>query len=85
MNLNTNARLETIEVSNDPALADFIDGVFGERFSNQAPGQMSGGLPPARDVAALLDPNGAEAQALADLLDRGEGLFGAPLAGSRAS
>jgi len=53
MNLNGNPRLETIEVSDDPSLADFLDDVFGERFANQSPGEMMGELPPIRSLASI--------------------------------
>jgi hypothetical protein len=53
MNLNHNARLELIEVSDDPALADFLDAQFGEVFARQASGVMDGELPPIRRIAAI--------------------------------
>lgn len=44
MNLNSNPRLELIEVSGDPALADFLDGQVDEFFRAPA-GEFNGGLP----------------------------------------
>ena len=38
MNLNHNPRLEDIEISDDPALADFIDAEFYAHFTEQQPG-----------------------------------------------
>jgi len=45
MNLNENARLETLEISDDPALADFIDGWFDDVFATQPEGVTDGELP----------------------------------------
>lgn len=52
MNLNENPRLELIEVSDDPALADFLDGEVDSIFAETAPGDFAGDLgraaPPAK-------------------------------------
>ncbi len=53
MNLNNNPRLETIEVSDSAALADFLDGVFDEMFEGRPAGVMDGELPPVRPLAAI--------------------------------
>lgn len=45
MNLNENLRLETLEVSDDAALADFIDGWFDEVYETQEAGVLDGELP----------------------------------------
>lgn len=45
MNLNENARLETLEISDDPALADFIDAWFDEVFAGQDAGVPDAELP----------------------------------------
>ncbi len=85
MNLNSNARMETIEVSDDPSLADFLDSVFGERFANQPPGEMNGELSPLRAVASLLDPTGSDAQALDNILAGAASAGGTSVAGGKAS
>ena len=46
-NLNENPRLELVEVSDDPALADFLDGEVDAIFANQPAGTFNGELPPA--------------------------------------
>lgn len=51
MNLNTNPRLETIEISDDPSLADFLGAVADDLFTEQAPGEFSGELPGLESVA----------------------------------
>lgn len=38
MNLNHNPRMETIEISDDPALCGFLDAEFDRHFIEQAPG-----------------------------------------------
>lgn len=53
MNMNTNPRLETIEVSDDPVLCDFLDSVFDEFFSGQRPGVMTGELPSPPSLMSL--------------------------------
>ncbi len=53
MNLNSNPRLETIEVSDDPALADFIDSVFDVFFGGQPSGVFNGELPGVRSLAGI--------------------------------
>lgn len=53
MNLNMNPRLETIEVSDAPAFADFLDGLFDEVFEGQAPGVMNGELPRVQPLAGI--------------------------------
>lgn len=53
MNLNNNPRLETFEVSDDPVMADFLDGIFDEVFAGQPPGVMNGELPPVVSVASI--------------------------------
>lgn len=45
MNLNTNPRLEQIEISDDPSLADFIDRVADDLWTEQQPGVFDGELP----------------------------------------
>lgn len=45
MNLNENARLETLEISDDPPLADFVDRWFDEVYETQEPGVSDGELP----------------------------------------
>lgn len=45
MNLNTNPRLETLEISDDPALADFLERVVDLQFQEQPPEVMRGDLP----------------------------------------
>lgn len=45
MNLNTNPRLEQIEISDDPGLADFLTTVADDLWAEQAPGVMDGELP----------------------------------------
>ncbi len=53
MNLNENPRLETIEVSDDPGLADFLDAIFGQVFVEQPPGVMDGELPAVMPLAGI--------------------------------
>lgn len=53
MNLNENPRLETIEVSDDPGLADFLDAIFGGIFAEQSPGTMNGELPGPLPLAGI--------------------------------
>ena len=55
MNLNTNPRLETLEVSDDPALCDFLTGVVDDLFAEQDPGVFDGELPELKSVA-FADP-----------------------------
>lgn len=45
MNMNHNPRLENIEISDDPALADFMTAVADELFAEQEPGVFNGELP----------------------------------------
>lgn len=42
MNLNENRRLETFEISDDLGLAEFLEGVVAELFSDYAPGEQFG-------------------------------------------
>lgn len=51
MNLNENPRLELIEVSDDPALADFLRSVADRVFADVPAGDMNNyAMPPAPDV-----------------------------------
>jgi len=53
MNLNHNPRMEIIEISDDPALADFLDAEFDRYFVEQDPGTLDAELresPPARAI-----------------------------------
>lgn len=45
MNLNHNARLENIEISDDPELFGFMEEVVEAIFSESGPGDMTRGLP----------------------------------------
>lgn len=45
MNLNTNPRLENIEVSDDPALCTFLEEVVAEIFDERSPGDLRGAIP----------------------------------------
>lgn len=45
MNLNTNPRLEQMEISDDPGLADFLTAVADDLWAEQAPGVFDGELP----------------------------------------
>ena len=45
MNLNENPRLENIEISDDPALCGFLEGVADELFAEQPAGEFDGQLP----------------------------------------
>jgi len=45
MNLNTNPRIENLEVSDDPGLAGFLADICDEHFKEQAPGELEGELP----------------------------------------
>lgn len=47
MNLNENERLELLEISDDPALADFLDGQVDQIFETVAPGDMLAAIPAA--------------------------------------
>lgn len=44
MNLNANARMENIEISDDAALCDFLDAEFDEYFQNQEAGTFDAEL-----------------------------------------
>lgn len=44
MNLNENPRLELLEVSDDPTLADFLDGQVDDLFATVAAGDFAAGL-----------------------------------------
>lgn len=50
MNLNTNPRLETLEVSDDRELADFFWTIADDLFREQEPGVMNGELPKLESV-----------------------------------
>lgn len=54
MNLNHNPRLETIEISDDPALCDFLDAEVDRYFAEQSPGTFDAELasPPRSLVTA---------------------------------
>lgn len=55
MNLNHNPRLENIEVSDDPALADFLAAEFDRYFREQDPGTLSAEMledPPQTPIRA---------------------------------
>ena len=45
MNLNTNPRLEQMEVSDDPGLADFLETIAADLWTEQAAGEFAGELP----------------------------------------
>lgn len=45
MNLNHNPRLETIEISDDPALCGFLEEVVADLWQEQAEGDFAGELP----------------------------------------
>jgi hypothetical protein len=45
MNLNTNPRLEQMEISDDPGLADFLTTVADDLWVEQEPGAFDGELP----------------------------------------
>lgn len=51
MNLNTNPRLENIEISDDPALCDFLTAVADDLFAEQEPGIFDGELPELKSVS----------------------------------
>lgn len=53
MNLNHNARLETIQVAGDPELVALLDAVFDDAFEHQPPGVMSAPLPKVRPLDSL--------------------------------
>jgi len=69
MNLNHNPRLEDIEISDDPALADFLDAEFDTYFHQQPPGQLNAemienraaasGIRAGRASAGRIYPQGA--------------------------
>lgn len=50
MNLNHNPRLENLEISDDPALADFLASVADDLFAEQAPNIFDGELPELENV-----------------------------------
>lgn len=50
MNLNTNPRLENLEISDDPALCDFFVTITDDLFSEQDPGVFDGELPKLKSV-----------------------------------
>lgn len=50
MNLNTNPRLENLEVSDDPALCEFFVTITDELFGEQASGIFDGELPELEGV-----------------------------------
>jgi hypothetical protein len=55
MNLNHNPRLENIEISDDPALCQFLDAEFDRYFAEQVPGTMGAEMmedPPAPAIRA---------------------------------
>lgn len=45
MNLNTNPRLENIEISDDPSLCGFLESIADQLFEEQRPGLFDGELP----------------------------------------
>lgn len=45
MNMNTNPRCENIEISDDPALADFLTQVADDLWAEQDPGDFRGDIP----------------------------------------
>lgn len=51
MNLNTNPRLENIEISDDPALCGFMTSVVDEVFAEQQPSLFEQGLPRLDGIA----------------------------------
>jgi hypothetical protein len=55
MNLNTNPRLETIEVSDDPALAAFLTDIVDELFIEQPADVFNGELPELASIPTV-DP-----------------------------
>ena len=50
MNLNTNPRLETLEISDDPALGDFLWTIADDLFREQEVGILHGELPELETV-----------------------------------
>ena len=55
MNLNTNPRLETIEVSDDPALVSFLTDIVDELFVEQPADVFNGELPELASIPTV-DP-----------------------------
>ena len=51
MNLNENERLENLEISDDPAFADFLEAVADDMFREQAAGEFNGLLPELESIA----------------------------------
>ncbi len=53
MNLNSNPRLENLEISADPALFDFLLSVADEIFDEQPKGLFSAGIPKLESLPAV--------------------------------
>jgi len=73
MNLNTNPRLENIEISDDPALCDFLCSVADDLFSEQSPGVFDGELPELLSIPFSDLPKIQAGRASADPLPKMEG------------
>lgn len=57
MNLNENKRLETLEISDDPSLADFLGGVVAEMFGEVAVGDFGAPLPELAGCPSASNPH----------------------------
>ncbi len=69
MNMNHNPRLETIEISDDPALCDFFLAVADDIFAEQQPGIFDGELPALSSVPDTPSPQSALAEMATDMTD----------------
>lgn len=56
MNLNSNPRLENLEISDDPALCGFLDGVADQIFDEQDAGVRDADLPLLRGMSTVDPP-----------------------------
>jgi len=56
MNMNHNPRLENIEISDDPALCEFMTTVADDLFAEQEPGAFNGELPTLTNVPDTPEP-----------------------------
>lgn len=56
MNLNTNPRLEQMEISDDPGLANFLTTVADDLWIEQAPGSFDGELPLLASIPSVDRP-----------------------------
>ena len=69
MNMNHNPRLETIEISDDPALCEFLASVADDIFAEQQPSVFNGELPTLASVPDTPSPPNALAEMATDMAD----------------